>query len=183
MHRDLNLENILLSIDDCGEVFDIKVSGFGKALRFSKGADGDGARDTGALQLHCKSLSSEDHKLSRLCGTAGFKAPEVILQHPYDEKVDVWQLGVILYALVTGSLPFCEKDDNLAQIKTVLEDPTYTSSKGWNRVSGQAKSLTQQMLSKEAYQRPKVSEILNHPWLCDKEIQKRGMKQIQKPSS
>lgn len=109
-------------------------------------------------------------------------APEVILQHPYDEKVDVWSLGVILYALITGYLPFCDVDENEAQIKTVLEHPEY-NSKAWARASGQAKALTQQMLSKDIQKRPSLPEILQHPWLSDREKAKPERKPILKPSA
>lgn len=39
-------------------------------------------------------------------GTLGYVAPEVILKQPYDFKCDVWSLGCVMYALLSGELPF-----------------------------------------------------------------------------
>ena len=42
-----------------------------------------------------------------VCGTIGYMAPELLVgEGEYDEKVDIWSLGVILYNLVTGKMPY-----------------------------------------------------------------------------
>ena len=41
-------------------------------------------------------------------GTLNFKAPELLNNDPYDMKADIWSLGVLLYFLVTGKLPFAD---------------------------------------------------------------------------
>jgi len=48
------------------------------------------------------------------CGTPYFMPPEVILGRPYDNKADVWALGVILYELVTFKKPF--DDESIPQL-------------------------------------------------------------------
>lgn len=40
--------------------------------------------------------------LSTICGSPGYMAPEIITQQPYDEKVDIWSLGTILFCLLGG---------------------------------------------------------------------------------
>jgi calcium-dependent protein kinase len=45
-------------------------------------------------------------------GSVGYIAPEVFLGHGYDERVDVFAVGVIMYALVSGSLPFLGRNSS-----------------------------------------------------------------------
>jgi len=82
-HRDLKPENILLEGNDR-----VKVIDFGTAMEFNP--------DVGM-----------DHML----GTPYYIAPEILGRKPYNEKVDMWSLGVILYVLLTGRPPFYGRDD------------------------------------------------------------------------
>ena len=79
IHRDLKPENLLLSNKG-----NIKISDFGWA----------GVKD----QI--------DSMKSTFCGTYDYMAPEIMLNKPYDEKVDVWALGVLLFELTQGYPPF-----------------------------------------------------------------------------
>ena len=82
VHRDLKCENLLLTPKN-----KLKLTDFGFARKF------DGT------------------KLETYCGSYAYAAPEVILGEPYiGEPVDVWSMGVILYAMVSGKLPFKDSD-------------------------------------------------------------------------
>ncbi|RAL65962.1 hypothetical protein DID88_005623 [Monilinia fructigena] len=79
-HRDLKPENILIT-----STGDIKIADFGMAA------------------LH----QGPDHKLRTSCGSPHYAAPELIGGHKYrGDKVDIWSMGVILYASLCGRLPF-----------------------------------------------------------------------------
>uniref|UniRef100_A0A5S6QF27 Aurora kinase n=1 Tax=Trichuris muris TaxID=70415 RepID=A0A5S6QF27_TRIMR len=77
IHRDLKLENILVSSDD-----EIKISDFGW------------------------SVHSPSSRRDTLCGTVDYLPPEMVSGRPHDNKVDLWCLGVLLYEMLTGTPPF-----------------------------------------------------------------------------
>lgn len=133
VHRDLKLENILL--DGKGQV---KLSDFGFTREF------------------------EAHQaLDTRCGTPLYSAPEMLDGRRYmGEAVDVWSMGVILYALVCGTLPFDDDNEAVLYEKILHGEPVIPSS-----LSLDLQDLLISMLQKEAVHRPSISLILCHPWL------------------
>ena len=128
VHRDLKLGNIFLT----GKM-ELKLGDFGLA----------------------KKLSFRDEKISEMVGTPGYMAPEILENKGYSLEVDIWSLGVIMYYLIIGKLPFNKK--NQEDIKSV----SYTFPKK-AIISRAAKSLIEQILVKDPKERPSLKQILRH---------------------
>ena len=134
VHRDLKLENILLDKNE-----NVKLCDFGFTREYQ-----------GKMSY-----------LQTFCGTVCYSAPEMLKGEKYaGEKVDVWSLGIILFALLTGELPFDEDDDLATKHKILGSEPTYPDS-----LPSDAKSLISQLLSKRPLLRPSLVDILAHPFL------------------
>ncbi|KKY16699.1 putative serine threonine protein kinase [Diplodia seriata] len=150
VHRDLKLENVLL--DKHGNV---KLVDFG----FTREYEG------------------KSNYLQTWCGTVCYSAPEMLKGEKYaGEKVDVWSLGVIAYALLCGELPFDEDDENETKKRILKEEPKYP-----DHMPEQAKDLIVKLLSKRPLLRPSLPEILQHPWLAEHAPQQQAILKLQQP--
>ena len=138
IHRDLKPENIL--IDNINNRFlDIKVIDFGTAKIFE----------------HNKTQSKK-------IGSSYYMAPEVLLQN-YNEKCDLWSVGVILYILLSGRVPFGGTDDD--EIFTKIKKGEYNLvSKPFDNISTDAKDLIKKLLDKDTNKRPSADKALKHNW-------------------
>ncbi|KAL2266154.1 hypothetical protein VTJ83DRAFT_5506 [Remersonia thermophila] len=135
VHRDLKIENILIS-----KTGDIKIIDFGLSNLFSP---------------------DEDRKLKTYCGSLYFAAPELLQARPYTgPEVDVWSFGVVLFVLVCGKVPF---DDQYMPAlhqkikKGVVDYPPWLTS--------ECKHLISRMLVTDPKQRATMHEVMNHPWM------------------
>lgn len=141
-HRDLKPENILLdTLNQSGN--SIKIIDFGASQKFEN-----------------------SKKMSQIYGTAYYIAPE-ILKSEYNEKCDVWSVGVILYILLSGKPPFSGDSD-----KEILEAVGLgvfsMSGPEWQGVSNEAKDLIKQMLTFDPSQRITAHKALQHDWIKKK---------------
>ncbi|CAH8382350.1 unnamed protein product [Eruca vesicaria subsp. sativa] len=135
VHRDIKPENILLTA--AGK---IQLADFGLAMRIAKG-----------------------QTLSGLAGSPAYVAPEVLSEN-YSEKVDIWSAGVLLYALLSGVLPF--KGDSLDAIFEAIKKVKLDFNSGvWESVSKPARDLLARMLTREESSRITADEVLRHPWI------------------
>ena len=132
VHRDLKLENILLDSNN-----QIKLSDFGFTREF------------------------EPHQLLRTrCGTTAYAAPEMLAGKPYQgPEIDIWSLGVILFVLVCGYLPFDDDNEPAMQWK-IVNDPVLIP----DTLSDNLQDLLTWILQKDGSKRPTIYQILCHPW-------------------
>jgi serine/threonine protein kinase len=150
VHRDLKLENILLDKHE-----NVKLVDFG----FTREYEG------------------KSNYLQTWCGTVCYSAPEMIKGEKYaGEKVDVWSLGIILYALLCGELPFDDDDETATKNKILKEEPKYPE-----HLPPLAKELIMSMLSKRPLLRPTLADILQHPWLSEHAPQQHVILKLQQP--
>uniref|UniRef100_A0A914S335 Protein kinase domain-containing protein n=1 Tax=Parascaris equorum TaxID=6256 RepID=A0A914S335_PAREQ len=102
-------ENLLLDSD-----MNIKIADFGFSNQFVVGEFGKGGLTYGVV---CESFIFAGNKLDTFCGSPPYAAPELFQGKKYDgPEVDVWSLGVILYTLVSGSLPFDGQNLKVSQL-------------------------------------------------------------------
>ena len=104
---------------------------------------------------------SPKKKLESQVGTALYMAPEVIQQH-YNEKCDIWSIGVMLFFIISGKPPFI--GENEMEIKKKILSIDYKFNDSWKNVSDDAKDLISHMLVKED-NRFTAEQVLQHPWI------------------
>lgn len=150
VHRDLKLENILLDKNE-----NVKLCDFG----FTREYDG------------------KTSHLQTFCGTVCYSAPEMLKGEKYQgEKVDVWSLGVILYALMTGELPFDDDDEMVTKHKILSSEPKYPQA-----LPMDAKTLITQLLSKRPLLRPSLADILTNPFLATHAPTQQAILKVSQP--
>lgn len=115
VHRDLKLENIMMS--DQKEQASPKIVDFG----LSK-------------------IIGPNETANEPFGTLGYVAPEVLKKQPYTFSCDIWSLGCILYALLSGSLPF-DHNDQKELMRMTMEDALKFDLPVWDKVSITCKGL------------------------------------------
>lgn len=135
-HRDLKPENILLD-----ESHNVKIIDFG---------------------LCAKPKGGMDHHLYTPCGSAAYAAPELVSGKEYlGDMADVWSMGVLLYALLCGYLPF--DDDSITVLCKKINSGKY-STPPW--LSAESVEIIDQLLQVNPMRRISMRHLLNHPWVC-----------------
>jgi serine/threonine protein kinase len=151
VHRDLKLENVLLDKHE-----NVKLCDFG----FTREYEGKASY------------------LQTFCGTVCYSAPEMLRGEKYaGEKVDVWSLGIILYALIRGELPFDEDDEQATKAKILKDEPDFP-----NGFPEDAKALICKLLSKRPLYRPSMGDILADPFLSEHAPQQQAVLKLSQPA-
>ena len=105
-----------------------------------------------------------DERRMTFCGTVDYVAPELICQEPYDEKIDIWAVGILTFELLTGSAPFTGTSDNHTYHNItnldLVENPIYRE-----KVSPQAKDFISRILTVDPKSRMTLKDMLTHEWL------------------
>ena len=132
VHRDLKPGNIFLNKN-----LEVKIGDFGLAKQFAYMGE----------------------KIKHQGGTLQYMAPEVVENSESSFEVDIWAIGVIMYYLIIGKLPF--KGSNQEETKEKIKKVDYTYQKD-AIISEAAKDLISQILVKDPIKRPSLRQILMH---------------------
>ncbi|VDN07926.1 unnamed protein product [Thelazia callipaeda] len=117
-------------------------------------------------------LPSAMENLTTPCFTLHYAAPEVLEsddQLPqYNEQCDLWSLGVILFTMLSGNVPFharskCESATDI--IRRIRNAQFSFDTPQWRRISAKAKTLITSLLTVDPTQRLSLNELKHHPWL------------------
>ena len=130
VHRDLKLENIIVNFRKHVKLIDF---GF---------------------------TASTQNPTTTPCASIPYAAPEILRGEPFTEKVDVWALGVILYAMLAGELPFGDGDANTVSECISKKELFYPG-----HLSDEVVELLGLLLEKDVDARPTIDQIANHVWL------------------
>jgi serine/threonine protein kinase len=131
-HRDLKLENILLDAYN-----NIKVIDFGLSHTFT----------------------NENQQFTTPCGSPPYLAPELISTGVCTRTTDIWSLGIVLYALTTGSIPFFHND-----FTSLCRQITSKSIHYPLTLSDDLIDLLKRMLNRNPIERITIEEIKHHGW-------------------
>ena len=141
IHRDLKPENILFYHP--GGDSKILITDFGFA-KVKTGIGGDYA--------------------STWCGTPEYVGPELVQRLPYDYKVDVWALGVIVYIMLSGHLPFSAPTS--AKLFNLIVNGSYSYKKPiWVSISDSAKDFINKLLVIDPLSRLDADGASHHSWV------------------
>ena len=132
-HRDIRIEHVLLDSNNIPKLIDFGYSCFYK----------------------------KDNSLEEPIGSLSYACPEIIQQKSYSpELADVWSLGVCLYVMVCGYLPFCEEDDEKNNNLIISGKVDYPKE-----IGNICKDLIKKMLEVNPLKRINFLKITRHPWV------------------
>ena len=138
LHRDVKLDNILLDSNGGVKLWDFGVS----------------------------KIMKKDQVINEQCGTPAYIAPEIISDQGYSGfSVDIWSLGVLLYAMLWGTVPF--KASNMKDLHNLIMKGSFSFP--WE-LSSDVKDLIRNMLKLKPEERYSIPEILNSNWVKSREM-------------
>ncbi len=144
--RNLTADNIMVKSTGSG-LFEVMICDFALAV------------PTGSTKVLC------DHTLFEW-NDVPFMAPEALLGHKYSCSMDVWSIGVLLYMMVSGELPFDSTDDK--ELVNSIKHASFefpASNPVWSSDNDKIKYLIGELLVANPADRPTCREVMKNPWL------------------
>ena len=148
-HRDIKTENILMVDSDPKHPI-VKLSDFGSAGYLAK-----------------------DSKSNEFIGTYNFSAPEILQHIKYTKKVDIWSLGITLYVMLTGMLPFPSYSYSPIDCKYMIINGCLNYELLYDfGISNDAIDLIMKMCKVDPNLRITAEEAMKHPWIVSQRSNK-----------
>lgn len=138
VHRDLKIENLLLDEQD-----NIKLIDFGLS--------------------NCAGILGYSDPFSTQCGSPAYAAPELLSRKKYGPKVDVWSIGVNMYAMLTGTLPFTVEPFSLRALHQKMVDKEMNPLPP--SLCTAAICLLKKLLEPDPAKRPNIHQVMADSWL------------------
>lgn len=138
LHRDLKPQNILVS-----ETGNLVITDFGFAR-----------------------YTDNEHMLNTLCGSPMYMAPEIMLKKRYNNKSDLWSVGVIFYEVLFGTTPY--KAKNMIDLMTAIKRKPVSLPK--NTLTVACRDLLLNLLRRDPDKRISWDSLFNHDWFNTDEI-------------
>ncbi|XP_065718655.1 hormonally up-regulated neu tumor-associated kinase isoform X2 [Patagioenas fasciata] len=138
VHRDLKIENLLLDEDN-----NIKLIDFGLS--------------------NCAGILGYSDPFSTQCGSPAYAAPELLARKKYGPKIDVWSIGVNMYAMLTGTLPFTVEPFSLRALYQKMVDKEMNPFP--TQLSAAAINFLRSLLEPDPAKRPNIHQALANRWL------------------
>lgn len=142
VHRDVKPENLLFN----SQTDDLVLVDFGMSREFKN--------------------PKQDKFLDLQCGSPSYVAPEV-LSRRYNEKCDLWSVGVILHILLVGYTPFGHGSDDQIMRKVEKFNGVDMDREEWSKISMEGKSLVEALLQVDHWTRLDARQALDHPWMLN----------------
>lgn len=137
IHRDMKPKNILLSSNKKN----IKLCDFGLA----------------------KQLETGIKRITTICGSPLYMAPELYKKESYTESVDIWSLGLILFEMIYGTHPFAQHNDVESLSISILKNEIYIGES--SEVNENCLNLLRLMLKKNEFERITMDELFENDWI------------------
>lgn len=143
VHRDIKPENILVRRPDELDCSDIMLTDFG-----------------------CSTFVLPGETMEMPVGTKFYLAPEILSGDPYTKAVDIWSLGVITYAMLSGALPFVAESFKQMRKLTAQRgnDKLKWHGTRWDSISAEAKEFIKACLNPDPDERITAVDACNHDW-------------------
>nr|KAI8757963.1 serine/threonine-protein kinase MARK2-like isoform X1 [Biomphalaria glabrata] len=144
IHRDLKIENLLLDSNKDIKLIDFGLSNFIKVANSPEGV---------RAQEFCVTQ----------CGSPAYAAPELLNHEKYGLQVDLWSIGVNMFAMLTGGLPFTVEPFNIKILYAKMRDRQMNPIP--DDLSRDCRDLLKKFLNPDPTRRVTISEAMCHPWL------------------
>lgn len=156
IHRDLKVENILIDLNK-----NAFLSDFGLSISI----------EPPLLHSSIDNVNiNSNHLKKQQVGSIYYMSPEMVKNEEYDKSIDIWSLGIVLFAITNGKLPFDGNSVDSIKQKILFSQPQFQPH--FNSFSPNLKSLIIRMLDKNKKSRITMEEIKMNCWFTERKYKK-----------